>query len=152
MIPSRTPSATRRKENSPNWDNPNPIPTADRQFKPTQRIATGAAAVAMRCVGLNWRSAVGMGLGLSQLGEFSFLLVAEGVREGIISPVNYNRMLVIALGTLVLTPQFLRWGLHWTSEQEGDSSLKTRAESAADGKLRGALVIGIGPIGRQIAS
>ena len=115
-------------------------------------LKTAAATVAMRCVGLNWRSALGMGLGLSQLGEFSFLLVAEGVHNGIISPADYNRMLVIALGTLILTPQFLRWGLLWTTDQDGESPRKPRIESAASDKARGALVIGIGPIGRQIAS
>ena len=57
---------------------------------------------------------MGMGLGLAQLGEFSFLVLAEGVGQGVISSVDYNRMLFVALGTLILTPPLLKFGLRWT--------------------------------------
>lgn len=111
-------------------------------------LKTLAAAVGMRCVGLGWRSSLAMGLGLSQLGEFSFLLIAEGVREGIIDPADYNRMLIIALGTLICTPQFLRWGLAWIEEEEAGGAESGPGVAAP----RGALIVGVGPIGRQVAS
>ena len=59
---------------------------------------------------------MGMGLGLAQLGEFSFLVLAEGVSQDVISSADYNRMLFVALGTLILTPQLLKLGLRWTGE------------------------------------
>ncbi len=111
-----------------------------------------AAAVALKLTGLSWKASAGMGIGLAQLGEFSFLLVAEGVDQGIISHADYNRMLFIALGTLILTPQLIKLGLRWTGaalpdRQEEASSLPDRFEP-----IQKAIVIGIGPIGRQIAS
>lgn len=107
-------------------------------------------AAALRVVGLPWRAALGMGLGLSQLGEFSFLLVSRGVKEGIVDTDNYNRMLFIAVATLILTPLMLRRGLLLAGQvpSEGEVVFGRRAKS---GQPR-ALVVGIGPIGGQIAS
>ena len=111
-----------------------------------------AAALALKLVGLSWKAAAGMGIGLAQLGEFSFLLVAEGVSQGIISGADYSRMLFIGLGTLILTPQLIKLGLRSTGTDvlEGlepeDRSRHTVQE------VKKAVVIGIGPIGRQLAS
>lgn len=109
------------------------------------------AALALRVSGLKWKAAIGMGLGLSQLGEFSFLLVSKGVSEGIISHENYNRMLFIALGTLTLTPLLLKLGLRWTDSTDVAVSEKARKMVIRNDKRR-AVVIGIGPIGRQLAN
>jgi CPA2 family monovalent cation:H+ antiporter-2 len=112
-----------------------------------------AATLALRVVGLNWRSAAGMGIGLSQLGEFAFLLVSQGVNAKIISTTDYNRMLLIALGTLILSPLLLRWGLSKTTPElpTETPSIVHPEEDVGKRNLR-ALVIGIGPIGRQVAS
>lgn len=114
-------------------------------------LKAAAAGVALKLIGLRWIAALGMGLGLAQLGEFSFLLLAEGVARGVITSEDYNRMLFVALGTLILTPQLLKIGLRWTGGAADDQ------DAAAAGKhteaaIQHALVIGIGPIGRQIAS
>ncbi|HUG68788.1 MAG TPA: cation:proton antiporter [Pirellulaceae bacterium] len=110
-----------------------------------------AAGVALRLVGLNWKAAFGMGLGLAQLGEFSFLLLAVGVEQGLISGADYNRMLFVAMGTLILTPQLLKLGLRWTGgvpREHGPSNLGGFGDQSA----QHAIVIGIGPIGRQVTS
>lgn len=109
------------------------------------------ATLALRVSGLNWKAAFGMGLGLAQLGEFSFLLVSKGVNEGIISHDDYNRMLFIALGTLTLTPLLLKLGLKWTNPDDVVANEKVRT-TVARGDKRRAIVIGIGPIGRQLAN
>jgi hypothetical protein len=107
---------------------------------------------ALKLIGLSWKAAAGMGIGLAQLGEFSFLLIAEGVGQGIISPADYNRLLFIALGTLILTPQLIKFGLRWTSADDlGGHERDDHSLRAAEPVQKG-LVIGIGPIGRQIAS
>jgi CPA2 family monovalent cation:H+ antiporter-2 len=93
-----------------------------------------------------------MGLGLSQLGEFSFLLVGEGVSEGIIGREYYSRMLFIALGTLIATPWLLRLGLRWTDDEESSDSAELRAGAAREQTLPRAVLFGIGLIGRQLAS
>ncbi len=109
------------------------------------------AAIALRISGLPWKAALGMGLGLAQLGEFSFLLVSEGVSAGIISSEDYNRMLFIALGTLTVTPLLLRLGLRWTSVDMADT-VEPRMTKVIRGDKRRAIIVGIGPIGRQLAN
>lgn len=114
-------------------------------------IKTGAALIALKAIGLSWRASAGMGLGLAQLGEFSFLLVAEGVSEGIISTENYGRVLFVALGTLILTPWFLKLGLKLTADSASTESVRHRIAPRDTSVVHG-LVIGVGPIGRQLAS
>lgn len=111
-----------------------------------------AAALALKLVGLSWKAAAGMGIGLAQLGEFSFLVVAEGVAQDIITLDNYNRMLFIALGTLILTPLLIKFGLRWTGADLPDSREHPAHSPRVAESVQRAIVIGIGPIGRQIAS
>lgn len=110
---------------------------------------TLAAGLALRVVGLPWGPALGMGLGLSQLGEFSFLLVSRGVSAGLITPADYNRMLFIAVVTLIATPLLLRYGLRGASGETPDDSID---RSGAGPVPSQAAVVGIGPIGGQLAS
>jgi CPA2 family monovalent cation:H+ antiporter-2 len=117
----------------------------------TLTIKALAGGVALRCTGLNWRQALGMGLGLAQMGEFSFVLFSEAMRQALISPQDYNRMLFVALGTLIATPELLRLGLQWTSapqtaagdEQDGFESIEITVATA--------VVIGGGRLGLHAA-
>jgi CPA2 family monovalent cation:H+ antiporter-2 len=111
-----------------------------------------AGTVALKMTGLNWKAAAGMGIGLAQLGEFSFLLVAEGVEQGIISSSDYNRMLFIAIGTLILTPQLIKLGLRWTDSDLSEGLDPSLSSPGIAEPIKKAIVIGIGPIGRQMAS
>lgn len=114
-------------------------------------LKTLGAALALRMTGLGWKPSLGMGLGLAQLGEFSFLLVAEGVNAGIIDDSTYNRMLFIALGTLTLTPLLLRLGLQWARLPESVPTKPKKIGEVSSG-AHGTIIIGIGPIGRQLAT
>ena len=108
-----------------------------------------AAAVALRCIGLSWRAALGMGIGLAQLGEFSFLVLAGGLKQSLVTQDDYNRMLFLALGSLVLTPFLLKRGLRLAQADQFE------AETAGPNIERmpqKALIAGVGPIGRQLAS
>ncbi len=113
-------------------------------------LKMAAAAIALKLSGLHWKAALGMGLGLAQLGEFSFLVLAEGVGQGIISSADYNRMLFIAMGTLIFTPPLLKFGLRWTDQMPDEQDEADHLHSG-DHPIQHALVIGIGPIGRQLA-
>lgn len=110
-----------------------------------------AATVALRVTRLSWRASVGMGLGLAQLGEFSFLIVAIGVTHGVLTDLDYNRTLFIAMGTLVLTPQMMKLGLTWTDTEPVEDQ---QASLAGVESLRAthAVVIGAGLIGRKTAA
>ncbi|GIW88400.1 MAG: potassium transporter KefB [Isosphaeraceae bacterium] len=112
-------------------------------------LKTAAGTVALRACGLGWAPALAGGLGLAQLGEFALILAAQGVHHGLIDSLNAERMLAIAIGTLILTPQLLRAGL-----ERLPPGSSTPPQPSFDGvaRARCALVIGLGPIGRQVAS
>ena len=74
-------------------------------------LKAAAAGIALRAVGLSWRAAAGMALGLTQLGEFSFLLLSAGAGAGLIDASWFHLVLFIALATLILTPLLIKVGL-----------------------------------------
>ena len=115
-------------------------------------IKAGAATIALRVTGLPWRASAGMGLGLAQLGELSFMLLSEGLHENIITQQDYDRMLFIAMGSLILTPQLLQLGLRWIRRSPSDDQEPTGQHKGLLAAPREAIVIGLGPIGRRAAS
>jgi monovalent cation:H+ antiporter-2, CPA2 family len=114
-------------------------------------LKTFAASIALKLTGLSWRSSLGMGMGLSQLGEFSFLLIASALVSGAISDQNYNRMLFIALGTLIITPQLIKFGLNIIGGLPDQQSTFVPPETIND-EVKRALIVGTGPVRRQAAS
>lgn len=114
-------------------------------------IKTVAATVALWVTGVRSRAALGMGLGLAHIGEFAFVLLMLGWEKGVISETNYGRMVTLAIGSLVLTPLLLKTGLRWMGSVPGtdETPSETSPLEAAGQK---AVVIGAGPIGRQVTS
>lgn len=111
-------------------------------------IKAAAACVAVKLTGLNWSSSLGMSLGLAQLGEFSFVLFSEALSHGLIAPHNYNRLLFIALASLLLTPPLLQWGLRLVTSHSDDADHHQRA-APTGGAV--SIVIGAGPVGREVS-
>ncbi|QDV22393.1 cation:proton antiporter domain-containing protein [Aureliella helgolandensis] len=110
-----------------------------------------AATVALRLTSLNLQSSFGMGIGLAHVGEFAFILASQGVDAGLLSAMNYQRMVAISVGSLILTPLLLKQGLRWTYSTQDRNSGPPRTMEAATRKSQ-ATIIGAGPIGRQVAS
>ncbi len=115
-------------------------------------IKAGGATIALRATGLPWRAAAGMGLGLAQLGELSFVLLSEGLHSNLISAAGYNRMLFVAIGTLIFTPPLLRFGLRWTRRRLPVGYQPATHRGRLPRLPQEAIVIGLGPIGRRAAS
>jgi len=115
-------------------------------------LKTGAATIALRITSLPWHAAAGMGLGLAQLGELSFVLLSEGQHANLISDLDYNRMLFVAMGTLLLTPRLLKCGLRWTRRWPQVDDSVEECRGALPSVPEEAIVIGLGPMGRQAAS
>jgi CPA2 family monovalent cation:H+ antiporter-2 len=109
-----------------------------------------AATLALMLTGLPVRSALGMGIGLAHVGEFAFVLVLLGVDSGILSEADYQQVVAIAVGSLVLTPTLIRFGLRVQQFNSDGESSKLARRKRSD-KHR-AIVIGAGPIGRSIGS
>ncbi|MBN2474541.1 MAG: cation:proton antiporter [Pirellulales bacterium] len=115
-------------------------------------VKAAGATIALRVTGLPWRAAAGMGLGLAQLGELSFVLLSEGLRANLVDAATYNRMLFVAIGTLVLTPPLLKTGLRWTRQSSVEGYQPEPGLKRLPALPQEAIVIGLGPIGRQAAS
>lgn len=114
-------------------------------------LKASAATLALRATGLNWRRSFGMGIGLAHVGEFAFVLVLFGWSSGVISEVNHQRVISLAIGSLMFTPILLKYGLKLAQESktiEGQDSRKIQLHHIE----RHAVVVGAGPIGRQVAS
>ena len=73
-------------------------------------LKAAAAAVALRLTQLDTRTSLGMGIGLAHLGEFAFVVVHMAWEAGLIQTLNYQRVVTLALGSLMLSPLLLRWG------------------------------------------
>ena len=115
-------------------------------------LKTFGGIIALRATSLSWRASAGMGLGLAQLGELSFLLLLEGFRAGLISGINYERMLFVAMGTLIMTPQLLSIGLRFARQLPTELPPGKKGKDRLLPAPREAVVIGLGPIGSQAAS
>jgi CPA2 family monovalent cation:H+ antiporter-2 len=110
-----------------------------------------AAGVALWLTRIRWQAAAGMGIGLAHIGEFAFVLVLLGWEAGVISESDYQRIMALAIGSLILTPLLLKTGLRWTRLTKGTDATAT-ATSRLERAGQEALVIGAGPIGRRVAS
>ncbi|WP_347243498.1 cation:proton antiporter [Thermogutta sp.] len=106
--------------------------------------------VALRWSGLPWRSAVGLGAALLQMGELSFLLLWNGRQSGIVSGGLYNALMLVAVATLMATPILVYWGFRLVrgSVLEGQPNRRPGGES----QLRKVVLIGAGPMGGHIAA
>ncbi|MGE5190015.1 MAG: cation:proton antiporter [Gemmatimonadota bacterium] len=76
-----------------------------------------AAGAAVRALGYPWRLTAIAALGLVQIGEFSFLLLSQGYREGLLSTAAYQDLLAVTILTMVATPFLMayapRFGRRW---------------------------------------
>ncbi|GAB4235515.1 MAG: monovalent cation:proton antiporter family protein [Deltaproteobacteria bacterium] len=66
------------------------------------------AGAAIRTLNYPWRVSVIGAIGLAQIGEFSFLLMSEGFRDGLVGTETYQYLLATAILTMVATPFLMR--------------------------------------------
>jgi CPA2 family monovalent cation:H+ antiporter-2 len=70
------------------------------------------AVFAAVLLGFSLRTAILIGLALSQVGEFSFILSKSGIQYGLLSAKSYQLFLAVSLLTMVLTPFIIRFAPH----------------------------------------
>lgn len=115
----------------------------------TIAVKAAAATVAVRLTGLRGWAAVGVGLGLAHVGEFAFVLGAVARGSGLVEATQYGRFTLVAFLTLLVTPPLLKLGLRLTGGV-GDAEPHPAAGRAIE--LERAIVVGAGPVGKQVAS
>jgi CPA2 family monovalent cation:H+ antiporter-2 len=70
----------------------------------------------VRALGYPWRVAVVTGVGLLQIGEFSFLLLSQGYREQLVNASQYQYLLAITVLTMTATP-FMMGAAPWIAKR-----------------------------------
>ncbi|MFG0291308.1 MAG: NAD-binding protein, partial [Rhodopirellula sp. JB044] len=89
--------------------------------------------------------------GLAQVGEFAFVLVLLGLKSEVLEEIEYQRVVAVAVGSLILTPPLMKAGLRLidssksTEEPDIDAGLSPTANERAT-------IIGAGPIGGRLTS
>lgn len=111
-----------------------------------------AATVALKLTGMPIQRAFGMGIGLAHVGEFAFVLVLLGVETGVLTESDYQRVVAIAVGSLILTPSLLKAGLRLVHDDDVAHEETIESISSDESHFQKAVVIGAGPIGRRVAS
>ena len=110
-------------------------------------IAGGAAVLAM---GYGFRVATVVGLSLAQIGEFSFVLLRQGLTAELISSTMYQAFLAAALITMVATP-LLSEASHTVAFHvaRGEAAPRRGQPPAAPAGL--VVVVGFGHMGETVA-
>ena len=91
---------------------------------------TLTAGLAAALLGYNLRICLGVGLSLSQVGEFSFVLARTGHGLGLISNENFQLALAASVITMMLTPPLL-----WLGQKTASKSRRGRRASSRNKEL-----------------
>lgn len=112
----------------------------------------------VRFLGHSLRIATMTAIGLSQIGEFSFILAKQGLPEGLLPELDYQRFLASSILSMIATPFLIkaapRIGYAVQSLFGPASALEPTVPSfqPGDGDLRGhVIIVGYGLNGRNLA-
>ncbi len=108
------------------------------------------AAGALRLAGVGFASAAGAGVGLAQIGEFSFVL-AEVARDGLFGERSFHLVVSATIASLFLTPSLVATapGLARRIAVRGGVA---RPQPPAPPAGTRALVVGLGPAGQAVTA
>lgn len=120
------------------------------------KTSTGVAATLL--LGMPLRTAVLVGIALSQIGEFSFVLAKGGIPFGLLSEADYQLFLSVSLLTLALSPMLINLSTNmanWITSLPLPERLKTgfkpqMLENRNDLKNH-VIIIGFGISGKNLA-
>jgi len=67
-------------------------------------VKAAAGILAVKVLGLEWKTAFAVGFSIAQIGEFSFVLAQSGLKYELISANNYQIFLAVSIILMSLTP------------------------------------------------
>lgn len=110
-----------------------------------------AGGVALRITGLTWKTSLGAATLLIPMSELSFVLLSQAARSQILTPAEYEKMLMVALASLIVSSELFRLGLRLL---RGDAPTHSSSEAIGHSSVdvNRAIVVGLGPIGSLAAS
>src|SRR5262249_50263074 len=113
--------------------------------------------VVSRLLGDSLRVGTMVGIGLAQVGEFSFILAKVGLGQGLLSEGDYQRFLAASILSMIATPFLInlapRVGYALQSRLAPDSPLDPKMEdieAACHGLSEHVVVVGYGMNGRNL--
>lgn len=126
-------------------------------------VMVGKACILVLVVlrfGYSFRTALMVGVGLNQIGEFSFVLALEGFTQGLITEQQYLLLLGTTAITLVLTPAWIKSAPAITAGMRRVPGLKTWLDRLSEPKLLSVpddisghvIVAGYGRVGRVLVN
>jgi CPA2 family monovalent cation:H+ antiporter-2 len=122
-----------------------------------------AALVIVGLLGYSARTALTVAVGLAQIGEFSFILAALGLENGLIPEKGLSMLVACALITITLNPWLFRsadkweprlerfgpWRLvNFRARRQAEHANHTAAEGVAKITAPTGIIVGYGPVGR----
>ncbi len=116
-------------------------------------IKTAAATLALRVTGLSLERSIGPALGLAHVGEFAFVLILLAASAGVVTAEQRQTAFAIAGGTLLVSPLMIRYGFRKRADADNTAmAIATDSLKRKTDERRLAIVIGMGPVGRAVAS
>jgi monovalent cation:H+ antiporter-2, CPA2 family len=112
-------------------------------------LKTMAATFALRAFRLPAQVAVHTGVLLSQVGEFSFVLLSEAGGKGLLPPAVVSHLVSVSVLTLLVTPHLFRLA-PWMASHFGMTP-ETQTP-ALQSRERRVIVAGYGPSGQQVVA
>src|SRR5678815_4627417 len=117
------------------------------------------AFLTAKILGYSVRLSIMVGLGLAQIGEFSFILAKEGVAQNLLSGDNYQAFLAVSILSMVATPFLIKlapklamWMTRRVSRSEAEKqSLEALDDSVKESLSNHVIIIGYGNNGRNLA-
>lgn len=108
----------------------------------TKVLTTWAAA---RLAGWHPHLAFPIAISLAQLGEFSFVLVRQGIASGVMDASSAQVLVILTVFTLALTPLALRLACKRVDFRSGEKTPKVSKKGHV-------VVVGFGPAGQTVAA
>ncbi len=121
-------------------------------------LKAASAGAAVRSLGYPWRVTAIAAVGLVQIGEFSFLLLSQGYRAGLLALAPYQYLLAITILTMTATPFLMssaprigrRWE-RWVTRAAAPPETEEEASVRKDGLENHVIVAGYGMNGKNLA-
>jgi CPA2 family monovalent cation:H+ antiporter-2 len=114
--------------------------------------------ISLLFVSTSARIALHAGMGVAQIGEFSFILAAAGKAAGILSGESFQLFLSSAIITMAMTPFLIKWSpavstwlMSRKSAKRYDRLLKEASEESSSKISDHVIIVGFGLNGRNLA-
>jgi len=105
----------------------------------------------VRILGYGWKISLITGLGLAQVGEFSFVLAGVGRANGLLAGEAFQVLIAASILTILATPFLIRWAPEVSGKIFPDREPKKKVQAGEPGHENHVIIAGFGLNGRNLA-